>query len=419
MADLVTMRALAKVAAVMAVSALALRVALLMEPGLDYFTDAGDPIDTLVRGDLDGFFASQPLMGSFSLLLRAPFVALVFHSSEAVVYMAGALPLVLSTVVLGLALARLAAERGHGPAVQGAIAGLAILNPIAFKALHWGHPEELLGAALCAGAVLAALRDRAVIAGVLLGLALATKQWAVLAVLPVLLAASGRRLVMLGLAGVIASALTLPMALGNTEAFQATTTTAAGTGSAVAMTTPWNVWWPLAELISLPPRGELYVSSAWVSTVSHPLIVLSALPLSLMLWLRRNRRRDDALLLLAFLFLLRCLLDNLNNDYYHAPFLLALITWETVRRPGLPAMSLGVTALLGVSFWPHYDQIFADSAPHAALFNTIYLGWSIPLATGLALALYAPGRLSRLRSVLAVIPAARPGRRDAPSPAGP
>jgi hypothetical protein len=413
------MRTLAKVAAVLAVAALALRVALLMEPGLDYFSDAGGPIDSLVRGDLDAFFANQPLMGSFSLVLRAPFVALVFHSSESVVYMAGALPLVLSAVVLGLALARLAAERGHGPAVQGAIAGLAIFNPVTFKALHWGHPEELLGAALCAGAVLAARRDRAVLAGVLLGLGLATKQWALIAVLPVLLAASERRLLTLGLAGVVASALTLPLLLGNTDAFQAASVNAAGHAAQVADTTPWSVWWPIAELTSVPVLGERYLAPGWVRTISHPLIVLIAIPLSALLWRRRDRRRDDALLLLALLFLLRCLLDNWNNDYYHAPFLLALLTWETVRRPGLPVLSLGVAALLGISFWPQYDQMFGDSAPHAALLYTTYTGWSVPLAAGLALALYAPGRLVRLRSRLAAIAAGRPGRRGMPSPARP
>src|SRR5258708_33889262 len=42
----------------------------------DYRLDAMGPIDALARGDLHGFFAGQPLMGSFSLILRAPFVAL-------------------------------------------------------------------------------------------------------------------------------------------------------------------------------------------------------------------------------------------------------------------------------------------------------------------------------------------------------
>jgi len=97
-----------------------------------------------------------------------------------------------------MALGRLAAERGASQAVQGIVTGLAVINPVTFRALHWGHPEELLTAALCVGAVLAALRNRQIVAAVLLGLALASKQWAVLAVLPVLLAAEDRQLLIGG-----------------------------------------------------------------------------------------------------------------------------------------------------------------------------------------------------------------------------
>ncbi len=55
--------------------------AITAEPGLDYFIDAGTPIDALARGDWREFYANQPLMGSFSLFLRAPFVAAVYHQS--------------------------------------------------------------------------------------------------------------------------------------------------------------------------------------------------------------------------------------------------------------------------------------------------------------------------------------------------
>ena len=60
--------------------------AVMAESGLDYVIDAGGPIDALVRHDWKEFFANQPLMGSFSLFVRAPFVMPVFHSSFATVY---------------------------------------------------------------------------------------------------------------------------------------------------------------------------------------------------------------------------------------------------------------------------------------------------------------------------------------------
>jgi Glycosyltransferase family 87 len=380
-------------AGVLAVAALAVRAGAGMEAGLDYFADAGAPIDALARGDWSGFFASQPLMGSFSLLVRAPFVVPVFDADIETVYLAGAVPCLLATVALGLVLGRMLADRGQPAAVQGLAAGLAVINPLTFRALHWGHPEELLAAALCVGAVLVALRDRPLLAGLLLGLAVATKQWAVLAILPALLAAPRRGLALAAIAGLTAAALTLPMAVANLDRFEAVAQGAAGQSPEGASTTPWSVWWPLSDLVSPAGGAERWTAPSWVSTVSHPLIVLVALPLSGLLWLRADRRPDDALLLLALLLLLRCMLDNWDNDYYHAPFFASLLAWETVRRPGVPLLSLAVAVLLGLSFWPEQTRVFADSADAAPLLFAGYMAWTLPLAAGLALLLYRPAAL--------------------------
>jgi hypothetical protein len=400
----------------LAAAALSLRAGATMDAGLDYFGDASDAIDALVRGDLTAFFGGQPLMGSFSLLLRAPFVAPVFHSSIETVYFAGALPCLLATVVLGLALARLAAERGRSTAVQGLIAGLAVINPITFRALHWGHPEELLCAALCVGAVLAALRERELLAGVLLGLAIATKQWALIAVLPTLLAAPRRQLPLLAIAGAIAAAFYLPGLIANADRFGVATEAAAGQAAGGASTTPWSLWWPFAG-IDDSPFGERYMAPAWIGALSHPLIVLLPIPLTALLWRRRDRRPDDALLLLALLFLLRCLLDTWNNDYYHAPFFLSLLAWETVRRPGVPLLSLAVAVLLGISFWPDQTQIFAGSLADAPLLFALYAAWAVPLAMLLAVALYRPELLRQYHRRHGA-PARPAAVRDRPRPGG-
>jgi hypothetical protein len=403
--------------AVLAVLALSLRAGASMEAGLDYFSDAGTAIDALARGDLSSFFANQPLMGSFSVIVRAPFVAAVFDQSIDTVYFAGALPCLLATVVLGLALARMVADRGQPPAVQGLVAGLAVINPLTFRALHWGHPEELLAGALCVGAVLAALRERQLMAGVLLGLALATKQWALLAVLPALLATPSRRLPLLAVAAGVATALTLPLALVDVDGFAAVAQGAAGQTSAAASTTPWNVWWPLADLSPVAGGGSRWFGPEWVATISHPAIVLAALPLSALLWLRRDRRPDDALLLLALLFLLRCLLDNWSNDYYHVPFFLSLLAWETQRRPGVPHLSLAVAILLGISFWPAQTQVFGGSADAAPLLFAGYVAWAVPLAAGLALTLYRPQALREYHRRRGASPR-DPDVRDRPRPGG-
>ena len=59
-------------------------------------------------------------------------------------------------------------------------------------------------------------------------------------------------------------------------------------------------------------------------SLTDPLIVALALPLSAAWWFSRRRTPDDVLALLALLFLLRCLLDPVDNAYYHVPFLLSL-----------------------------------------------------------------------------------------------
>jgi hypothetical protein len=379
--------------AVLAVAALTLRVSAGMEPGLDYFADAGSAIDALARGDWRGFVADQPLMGSFSLFVRAPFVIPVFDGSLDAVYYMGALPCLLATVGLGLALARLLAERGQPPAIQGLAAGLAVVNPLTFKALHWGHPEELLAAALCVGAVLAAFRGRPLLAGLLLGLALATKQWALLAILPALLAVPQRRAALLAVAGTTAAVLTLPLLIANLGQFTDVAQSAAGQASDGTSTTPWNVWWPFASKVTLPSGAERWMAPAWVAQVSHPLIVAIAVPLSLLLWRRKDRRADDALLLLTLLLLLRCMLDNWDNDYYHVPFFLSLLAWETVRRPGVPWLTLTVAILLGVSFWPEQTRVFADSVDQAPLLFAFYMACTVPLAAALTALLYRPEAL--------------------------
>ena len=56
-----------------------------------------------------------------------------------------------------------------------------------------------------------------------------------------------------------------------------------------------------------------------------------ALPLSLLAW----RRRSDPLLLLALLFVLRCVLDPWNTAYYALPAIIALVAvgGDALRAP--------------------------------------------------------------------------------------
>src|SRR4051794_27523442 len=130
-------------------------------PG-DYVDDAGPAIDALRRGDLHRFFAEQPLMGGFSLVLRAPLAALahVLGGGEPGAYRLGSAVCVLPAGLLGLELVRTLARRGGSRVAQAVVAILCVANPVSFHALHYGHPEEILAGVLCVAAALAAGRDR-------------------------------------------------------------------------------------------------------------------------------------------------------------------------------------------------------------------------------------------------------------------
>jgi Glycosyltransferase family 87 len=261
------------------------------------------------------------------------------------------------------------------------VLALGAASPLAWQAVWFGHPEELLASALAVGAVLAALGGRTVPAGALLGLAVASKQWAVLAILPVLLAAPGRHMRLLAAAAATGSAALLPILLADPATF------ASGqqaVGSSVQWFRPRQLWWPLGE----PPPAALQlpagaaVTPAWLAPIPKPLIVALSVPLAA-LWLRRGGPRTDALLLLALLMLIRCLLDPWNVIYYHLPLVVALLAWEVVSRRRIPVVSLLVTAAVWLTF-NTYDA-GVGYGPWVA-----YLAWALPLAAYLARELYRP-----------------------------
>src|SRR4051794_11280376 len=175
--------ALAIAAAVMA-SAL---VALWSPSGMDYLApscvttvcdDPGASIDALSHGDLDGFFANQPPMGSFSMLLRTPpaMVSNLAGGDVLGVYRSGVFICVLAVALLGAYLAMTMMRRGRPWTIWALVGGACVINPLTYQAVYWGHPEELLAAALAVAGVIAVGRKHWVAGGLMLGAALATKQ---------------------------------------------------------------------------------------------------------------------------------------------------------------------------------------------------------------------------------------------------
>ncbi|MEA2139355.1 MAG: hypothetical protein QOG56_2505 [Solirubrobacteraceae bacterium] len=385
--------------AILVAFAVGLTSAVGMADGLDYFLDASFSIDAIVRGDLRDFSANPALMGDFSIFLRALFVRPVFDQSLTVVYLAGALPCVGAVVVLALYLRRRMRALGLPEACVLLAGLLAVFNPGTLRSLHWGHPEEILAGALCVGAIIAAARERGLLAALLLGLALGTKQWAAIAIVPTLLAASEQRLRLLAIAGALAVAIALPSLLLAPHAAVRMQTSVV---QAQPVVSPPNVWWLISTPRSAAERkvnapGFAAEIPTWAGTLSHPLIVLLAVPLGWLFWRRRALLAPhDALGLFALLMLARCLLDPWNIDYYHAPFLLALLCWEALGRDGWPRLTLFAGAALALTFPATIDsmtQLSADSLRYCVT----YLAWALPLAAWLALALFAPQRLERVR----------------------
>jgi hypothetical protein len=342
-------------------AALAVVLAALTGLGTDYPGDAGPAIASLAHGDVHGFVSAPVQMGPLSILLRAPLAALAGPESVWA-YRLGALLCLLALAGLGALIARRA-----GAASGVLAAALLIANPVTVDALHLGHPEELLGAALCVAAVLL-VRDHQVGAAVALGAALATKQWALIAIAPVLIAAPpGTRARVAAVTAGVAAAVVVPVALADPHAFVSAMDHPA---FGLAEMRTGNLWGFAAtsHTVSLGAGQETvaYLVPAWLQHLAHPLV--AALTLGLGIAALRSRRAIDPLALLALLMLLRCALDPWDHAYYHAPFLAALVAWEVLEARRAPWLSVLAAAWLGV--------VFKLELP---LSDVLYAAWALPM----------------------------------------
>src|SRR5438105_5680685 len=98
---------------------------------------AGPPISALIHGDLSRFFSEQPLMGPFSLLLRAPFaaVAAALHGGLLWEYRLGVLACLLALAALGAWLWQAMGRRGQPLLARVGAVALCVVGPLTFKAL--------------------------------------------------------------------------------------------------------------------------------------------------------------------------------------------------------------------------------------------------------------------------------------------
>ena len=371
----------------------------------DYDTEARAALQALTHGDIHGFLALAPAYGG-SLVERAPFALIpgLWGGGGLALYRMVTLPCLLASAVLAVWLVDGMRREGHRTLARGVALAVCVVNPITLRALEVGHPEELLGGCMCVAAVLLASRGRPVWAGVLLGLAVANKEWALLAAGPVLLAAApGARRACAAAAVLLAAAILLPLTLFS-GAF-ASTSRALASPAGNAIFQPWQLWWFLGSH-GAPVHG-LYgavkpgyrTPPSWASTLSHPVILAAAVAVALALWTvtrRRGERRAgerDALLALALLLLLRCILDTWDAIYYALPFVLALLAWEVTGPPDRPPV---LALLASVLVWFSFQWLPAHAGADTQALA--YLLWSVPLAVWMAARLLAGPRALARRS---------------------
>jgi hypothetical protein len=371
----------------------------------DYPLDAGPAVDALAAGHPIAALRAQPLMGVVSIVLRAPFVAAVRAAGRGDVdaYRAGAIVCLLPAAWLAV---RLVTSLGARPAQRSArlvAAFLLVASPAAIAAIQFGHPEEVLAASLVVGAVMLAARSRGIAAGIALGLAVATKQWALIAIAPTIAAAPReQRARLAGIAAATATLCFAPVLAVDPAGFIRMNHAAAGTHAVVTRTT---IWFLAAAAhvtrLHLPPGYPaaitVYNVPAWVGIVAHPLLVL--VPVPIVALLARARRRPEPLELvgvLALVCLLRCVLDPVDNLYYHVPLLLSLIAWEVVARVRLPVVSV----LTAAALWATFELV--DPAARPEVTNAFYLAWTGMLAVYLVLSVVAGPRRSPSPSTVQV-----------------
>jgi hypothetical protein len=363
----------------------------------DYSTEVAPAYAALIGGHLGRFLALAPGYGG-SLVLRAPFALIpsLWGGGTNDVYRAVSVPCLIVAALFGVWLVAQMRPFGANRLARASALGLCVANPVTLYALQDGHAEELLGAVLCVAAVLAAQRGRGGLAALALGLAIANKQWALLAIGPVLLALPpGRRARPLALAGALVLCIDLPLWLASGSGQPGGGQGALAGAASGTIFQPWQLWWFLGShgQVVRDAFGAVKVGyrtpPAFVQTIDHPLIVALGAALSA---LALRRRCSDAMLLLALLLALRFALDSWDTVYYPLPFVLALLAWECLGRRRPPVLALAASVIVWLVFIVAPERLSPDGQ------SALFLLAALPTLAALAVATFAP-RTGPLRAL--------------------
>ena len=387
---MVRSRLLPYVLAVLAALAVAAAVVALADPSMgDYVAadaasnddNAAPALAALIDRDLARALEVQPVMGPVTVVLRWPFAA-AGHAlgGRQLEYAFGAIGCLTILTLLALLLARRAHARNRELLVGPVVLLLLVANPVTLSAMDVGHPEELVAGALATLAVLLAARDRALLTGLVLAAAVASKPTVALAgpVALLVLQRGHRRAIFAGAAATVA--LMAPL-LASPDRFRDISHELRGQDRVY----PASIWYPVADRVSVPPAvaGDVPSPAVMPAGLSRSAGQMALLALTIGLAFAYLRRRDEVgleagLSLLAGLMLARCVLDPINLYYYAVPFVIALVAWETYARRGIPLVSIAASAALWATVSP------PPSNPNLAC--ALFLAWSLPATAWLSLA---------------------------------
>jgi hypothetical protein len=396
---LTTLAALAIAAVVVAIANPAMGDYLAADAASDD-DNAAPALAALIDGDLARAVEVQPVMGPVTVVLRWPFAA-AGHAlgGRQLEYALGAAACLAVLALLALLLARRARAGSRELLTAPVVLLLLVANPVTLAAMDAGHPEELVAGALATVAVLLAARDRALLTGLVLAAAVASKPTVALAG-PVALLVLQRGHWRAIAAGAAATALLMTPLLASPDRVRDISHELRGQDRVYAA----SAWYPLAERVAVPAaaRGDLPEPAVMPGglTRSAGQVALLALTVALSLAYLRRRGRiglEAGLALLAGLMLARCVLDPLNLYYYAVPFVIALVAWESHARRGIPLVSIVASAALWATVSP------PPSNP--ALACALFLAWSVPATAWLTLGPLSGGRRLAVRPVAS---AARP-----------
>jgi hypothetical protein len=364
--------------------------------------NAAPAINALIHGHLSLLASHQPLMGLGSIILRAPFAGLaaVLGAGHQLTYAVGAVACLIPAVLL-VTWMIVRPQTTRRQRVAGTVAAaIVLIGPASAQAVHIGHPEEVLAAALSTAAVLAALRSRTTLTWILLGLAVGTKPWAILAVPAVLLALPKRRLATAVRAGALALLLSSILPLADPTAFAHASASVGG----LTFADPFSAWWPLGSPSSgaghtaFSPTGHrLPLGISRSSAAGFGLVIILA-----SLWLyasRRDERKSSAgaLALLAVCGLARCVTDPDPLQYNYVAVLIPLAAWEVValgRLPVATVLAAGAAALLargGVALMAGGDMQLTPG-----VINALMLAWTAALGLYLSRQFVHAGRAGHI-----------------------